>query len=248
MEIQIYLFLAVSGAYLIKSLTGFGNTLIINSLLSIVKENRFITPVDLLLGLPANIYMAWKDREAIDVKIVAPLSIMVLAGNIPGILLLNMGGDKQLKTILGAVLVLLAIEMYVRKPRLSEAQGSKVNGPAIYMVGIISGVLMGLFGIGALLAAFIGRQTGSRSNYRGNLCFVFVIDNLFRLVMYCINGLINLKILAVSLSLLPAVAIGMFFGRKIDSKISDKAVKNAVIALLFISGIVYIVKNRFGII
>ena len=40
----------------------------------------------------------------------------------------------------------------------------------------------------------------------------------------------------------------MFFGRKIDSKISDKAVKNAVIALLFISGIVYIVKNRFGII
>ncbi|EMS69738.1 sulfite exporter TauE/SafE family protein [Ruminiclostridium cellobioparum] len=248
MEIQIYLFLAVSGAYLIKSLTGFGNTLIINSLLSIVKENRFITPVDLLLGLPANIYMAWKDREAIDVKIVAPLSIMVLAGNIPGILLLNMGGDKQLKTILGAVLVLLAIEMYVRKPRLSEAQGSKVNGPAIYMVGIISGVLMGLFGIGALLAAFIGRQTGSRSNYRGNLCFVFVIDNLFRLVMYCINGLINLKILAVSLSLLPAVAIGMFFGRKIDSKISDKAVKNAVIALLFISGIVYIVKNRVGII
>lgn len=248
MEIQIYLFLAVSGAYLIKSLTGFGNTLIINSLLSIVKENRFITPVDLLLGLPANIYMAWKDREAIDVKIVAPLSIMVLAGNIPGILLLNMGGDKQLKTILGAVLVLLAIEMYVRKPRLSEAQGSKVNGPAIYIVGIISGVLMGLFGIGALLAAFIGRQTGSRSNYRGNLCFVFVIDNLFRLVMYCINGLINLKILAVSLSLLPAVAIGMFFGRKIDSKISDKAVKNAVIALLFISGIVYIVKNRFGII
>lgn len=233
---------------MIKSLTGFGNTLIINSLLSIVKENRFITPVDLLLGLPANIYMAWKDREAIDVKIVAPLSIMVLAGNIPGILLLNMGGDKQLKTILGVVLVLLAIEMYVRKPQLPEAQGSKVNGPAIYMVGIISGVLMGLFGIGALLAAFIGRQTGSRSNYRGNLCFVFVIDNLFRLVMYCINGLINLKILAVSLSLLPAVAIGMFFGRKIDSKISDKAVKNAVIALLFISGIVYIVKNRFGII
>lgn len=248
MEIQIYLFLAVSGAYLIKSLTGFGNTLIINSLLSIVKENRFITPVDLLLGLPANIYMAWKDRKAIDVKIVAPLSIMVLAGNIPGILLLNMGGDKQLKTILGVVLVLLAIEMYVRKPQLSEAQGSKVNGPAIYIVGIISGVLMGLFGIGALLAAFIGRQSGGRSNYRGNLCFVFVIDNLFRLVMYCINGLINLKILAVSLSLLPAVAIGMFFGRKIDSKISDKAVKNAVIALLFISGIVYIVKNRFGII
>ena len=138
--------------------------------------------------------------------------------------------------------------MYARKPQLPEAQGNKANGSAIYIIGIISGVLMGLFGIGALLAAYIGRQTGNRSNYRGNLCFVFVIDNLFRLLMYCINGLINFKILAVSLSLLPAVAIGMFFGRKIDSKISDKTVKNSVIALLFISGIVYIVKNRFGII
>lgn len=248
MEIQIYLFMVVLGAYLIKSLTGFGNTLIINSLLSIVRENRFITPVDLLLGLPANIYMAWKDRKAIDIKIVAPLSIMVLAGNIPGILLLNMGGDRQLKSIMGIVLVILAIEMYTRKPRLSEAQGNKANGSAVYIIGIISGVLMGLFGIGALLAAYIGRQSGSRSNYRGNLCFVFVIDNLFRFVMYCFNGLINLKILAVSFYLLPAVVIGMFFGRKIDSQISDKTVKNSVIALLFISGIVYIVKNRFGII
>lgn len=246
MEINIYLFLVVLAAYLIKSLTGFGNTLIINSLFSIVKENRFITPVDLLLGLPANIYMAWKDRNSIDLKIVVPLSITVLIGNIPGVFLLNIGGDRLLKSIMGLVLVLLAIEMFTRKKQATISEGKSSRPIAIYIVGIISGVLMGLFGIGALLAAFIGRQTDSRSNYRGNLCFVFIVDNVFRFVMYCINGIISPKILLISLCLTPAVLIGMLLGQRIDSKISDRTVKNSVVALLLISGLVYIFKNRFG--
>lgn len=265
METNIYLFIVVLSAYIIKSLTGFGNTLIINSLLSFVKENRFISPVDLLLGLPANIYMAWKDRKSIDPKIVIPLSIMVLAGNIPGIFLLNIGGDKLLKSILGIVLVLLAIEMFTRKktsnsasnsegvndnvPQLEHTgtENSKSKNLIIYAVGLISGVLMGLFGIGVLLAAFIGRHTDNRNNYRGNLCFVFVVDNIFRFVMYCINGLINRNILITSLGLAPAVLLGMFLGRMIDSRISDRTVRNFVVALLLVSGVVYIIINRFGV-
>lgn len=263
METYIYLFIVVLGAYLIKSLTGFGNTLIINSLFSIVKENRFITPVDLLLGLPANIYMAWKDRKSINFKIVVPLSIMVLIGNIPGVLLLDIGGDRLLKSVMGLVLVLLAIEIFTRKSSAAGAEttssqdlrlksaglkdSNSKNSFAIYAVGLISGVLMGLFGIGALLAAFIGRQTDSRSNYRGNLCFVFIVDNIFRVVMYGINGLINRNILLISLGLAPAVLIGMLLGRKIDAGISDRTAKVFVAGLLLVSGIMYILKNRFGI-
>ncbi|MDF2985112.1 MAG: hypothetical protein K0R50_622 [Eubacterium sp.] len=268
METNIYLFVVVLVAYIIKSLTGFGNTLIINSLLSFVKENRFISPVDLLLGIPANIYMAWKDRRSIDLKIVIPLSILVLLGNIPGIFLLNIGGDKLLKSILGVVLILLAIEMFTRKSTnnkadtsesISEVENQKVPQQKhkgsentrtktliLYAVGLISGVLMGLYGIGVLLAAFIGRQTDNRNNYRGNLCIIFVVDNLFRFVMYCINGLISWNILFVSLGLAPALLIGMFIGRKIDSRISDSTVKKFVTALLLVSGVAYILMNRFG--
>jgi uncharacterized protein len=56
--------------------------------------------------------------------------------------------------------------------------------PGIFgLIGIVSGVLMGLFGIGAILAADIDRYVESRSDYRGNLCFVFIVDNVFRFIL-----------------------------------------------------------------
>ena len=55
------LFIITLLAYFVKGLTGFGNTLVMNSLLSLFKENRFITPIDLMLSIPTNTYMAWKN-------------------------------------------------------------------------------------------------------------------------------------------------------------------------------------------
>lgn len=75
-------FFVILVAYLIKYVTGFGNTLIINSLLSFTRENRFISPVDLILNLPTNAYMAWKDRKAISFRIVIPLTITVIIAEI----------------------------------------------------------------------------------------------------------------------------------------------------------------------
>lgn len=245
MQIDAYLYFVVLAAYLIKYITGFGNTLIINSLLSFTKENRFITPVDLLLNLPTNAYMAWKDRKAINFSIVLPLSITVIIGNILGIFFLQVGGDQALKSILGIVLIILALEIYSRKKKPVKA-GRNVSQTGIFLVGTLSGILMGIYGIGALLAAYISRYTDYRGNYRGNLCFVFLFDNIFRFIGYCYNGLINREILWISLGLAPAVVIGMFVGIKLDAKADERLINNSIVLLLVVTGILYIYKNKFG--
>jgi uncharacterized membrane protein YfcA len=246
MNIDCYLFFVVLGAYLIKYVTGFGNTLIINSLLSFARENKFISPVDLILNLPTNAYMAWKDRKAINFRIVIPLSITVIIGNILGIFFLQVGGDKELKSILGMVLIVLAIEMYTRKNKSETAETQDSKTAVVLLVGTISGVLMGMYGIGALLAAYISRYTNQRSNYRGNLCFVFLFDNIFRFIGYCYNGLINSEILCIALGLAPAVFVGMFIGIRVDAKVDERLINKCIILLLLVTGIVYIFTNKFG--
>lgn len=77
---NIYLFISTLFAYFTKGITGFGNTLVMGSLFSFVVSNRLTTPVDLLFGIPTNTYMAWKERKNISLKIVIPLSLMLLAG------------------------------------------------------------------------------------------------------------------------------------------------------------------------
>ncbi len=63
----------VFAAFFLKGIAGFGNTLIVNGGLAFIRENRFITPIDTLLGLPVNIFMVVREWKYINFSIVIPL-------------------------------------------------------------------------------------------------------------------------------------------------------------------------------
>lgn len=56
-------------AFFIKGLCGFANTLVFTSILSFGVNNASISPVELLLGYPGNLLLAWKERKKINWKI-----------------------------------------------------------------------------------------------------------------------------------------------------------------------------------
>ena len=64
-------------SYIIKGLCGFANTMVFTAMLSFGSVNANISPVDLLLGYPANAILTWKNRKSLDPKVFIPLSAMV---------------------------------------------------------------------------------------------------------------------------------------------------------------------------
>ena len=52
-------------AFFIKRLCGFANTLVFTTILSFGNNNVDISPVELILGYPTNIILAWKERKSI---------------------------------------------------------------------------------------------------------------------------------------------------------------------------------------
>jgi len=238
---NVFLFISTLLAYFIKGITGFGNTLVMGSLFSFVVSNRLTTPVDLIFGIPTNTYIVWRERKNISLKVVIPLSLMLLAGIIPGTFLLKVGNDRILKSILGVVVVVMALEMWTRKPNKNESQ--KNNPIFMVLIGVISGVLAGLYGIGALLVAYISRTTDNKSEFRANICCVFLVDNIFRFFLYLFTGILNKEIFILTLFLSPAVFLGMRIGIKVDSNMNEETVKKVVIYLLIISGTVLLMKS-----
>lgn len=241
---NIFLFISTLFAYFTKGITGFGNTLVIGSLFSFVVSNRITTPVDLILGIPTNIYIAWTERKNISMKVVIPLSLMLLAGIIPGTFLLKAGNDWMLKSLLGIVVFGMALEMLIRKPNKSSE--NKGNPIFLVIIGVISGILAGLYGIGALLVIYISRTTQNKNQFRGNICCVFLVDNIFRFFLYLFTGILNKEILLMSLFLSPAVIIGMIIGVKVDANMKEETVKKSIIALLMAMGIVLFFKSFFN--
>ncbi|CDF46592.1 MAG: sulfite exporter TauE/SafE family protein [Lachnospiraceae bacterium] len=224
-------------AYFVKGLCGFANTLVFSTILSFSTNNVNISPVELVLGLPSNIMISYKERKSVQWKVCLPLAGLVLLGDIPGILLLKNTNTQVIKGIFGFVIIAIGVEMLLR-----EYMGkTKKSQLLLITIGILSGILCGLYGIGALLAAYMGRVTDNSSSFKGNLCIVFLIDNLFRLVMYGVTGIITLATLKQSVILFPFMALGLFLGMKGSSFLDEKKIKKLVIIMLILSGVSLIV-------
>lgn len=232
--------LATLSAFFVKGLCGFANTLVFTSILGFGSSNVDISPVEIVLGFPTNVILAWKERKNLQPRVFVPLALLILAGSIPGALFLKSADSQVLKVVFGVVLIFTGLEMLAREYKMVKMKESKLM---LGLVGLAAGVLSGLFGVGALLAAYVSRVTDNTSEFKANFSAVFIMENLFRMGLYGTLGIITGDSLKRSLVLFPFMLLGLFGGIKSSQVLDEKLVKKLVILLLVISGGVMIWKN-----
>lgn len=227
-------------AFFVKGLCGFANTLVFTTILSFGNSNVNISPVELILGYPTNIILVWKERRSIKWSICVPLALLVIVGSALGALSLKNADTGIIKMIFGVVIIFIGLEMLLREFQTKKIEQSKI---VLGMIGVLSGLLCGLYGVGALLGAYVNRVTNDSSSFKANICVVFLIENTFRIMLYGLWGIITFDILKQAVLLIPlmliGLALGMFSGKYLDEKI----IKKVVIIMLIVSGIALILNN-----
>ena len=237
---MIWWIIATICAFFVKGLCGFANTLVFTTILSFGNSNINISPVELLLGYPSNIILAWKERKSIKWSVCLPLAAMVIVGSIPGVFFLKNIDTGVVKILFGIVIVGIALEMLLRELRPGKEKQSKV---VLTIIGLLSGILCGLYGIGALLGAYVNRVTDDSRAFKANICVVFLAENTFRVVLYSIWGIITLDIIRQVLLLFPFVLFGLILGMLSGKVLDEKIVKKIVIVMLLISGVALIINS-----
>lgn len=232
--------LATFAAFYIKGLCGFANTLVFTSVMGFGASNVNISPTELILGYPTNIILVWKNRKKLQKGIYMPLAVMVLLGSIPGTFMLKNINAQHLKVAFGVVVVILALDMAVRQSSSTMLKKSRI---ILLLVGLVSGVLCGLFGVGVLLAVYIGHVTENSSEFKANLSAVFIADNTFRIIMYSVIGVITETSMKLALYMMPFMLLGLFAGMKSSQYLDEKIARKLVIVLLIVSGVALVVKN-----
>lgn len=235
--------IATFAAFFVKGLCGFANTLVFQSILSFQNDNRNISPVELILTYPANIILMLKERKSLKWNVCLPLTALVVVGSIPGILLLKTADTTVIKIVFGIVTVFVAVEMFFRMRRKENKEEGIVAKILLFIVGLISGVLCGLYGVGALLGAFVGRKTDTLSAFKANMSFIFVVENTIRLILYIILKILNIEILTKALIMIPFMFAGLLLGMFASRFVNEKHAKKIIILLLIISGISLVVTS-----
>ena len=238
---MIWFIIATLVAFFIKGLCGFANTLIFNGILSYTANNINISPLEVVLGYPSNIILVWKERKSLNWKIWLPLTALVVAG----IFLLKHTDAGLLKVIFGIAVIIIGIEMLFREMKSSKSSNKKSGGSkfVLVLIGIISGLLCGLYGVGALLAAYVSRVAENSHEFKANICVVFVVENTIRIILYAATGILTLAVLKQVVILIPFMLAAVFLGMKSSSVLNEKVIKKIVIVLLILSGIVLIINN-----
>jgi hypothetical protein len=234
---MIWWYIATVCAFFVKGLCGFANTLVFTTILSFENHNINISPVELLLGYPTNAILAWKERRSIAWHVCLPLSLLVIAGSIPGALFLKNVDTHSVKLVFGGVIVLIGLEMLLRELRPQKAKPSKV---VLGVIGILSGLLCGLYGIGALLGAYVGRVTEDSHGFKANICVVFLVENTFRIILYSLWGILTFDVARQALGLFPMMLLGLCLGMASSSVLEEHIVKKLVLVMLMMSGVALI--------
>ena len=231
--------LAVLIAYTVKGLTGFANTLVLTTILSFGTYNLAqITPLELVLGTPSNFFIAIRERKGFRLRVVAPLAALMIAGCIPGALFLKFGNPALIKTLFGVGVTLVGLETL-----LIDRLKLKPNRWVLGIIGITAGVMCGMYGIGALLVAYVTRTTKSPTEFRANVCFVFILVDIFRAILYLTTGIFTAEIFLTALKLAPFMAAGMGLGTLLAGKLKPRLVSKIIMILLVLSGISLTVTN-----
>ena len=158
----------------------------------------------------------------------------------PGALFLKNADTSIIKMIFGAVIILIGLEMLLREFQTKKIKQLKI---VLGIIGVLSGLLCGLYGVGALLGAYVNRVTDDSSSFKANICVVFLVENTFRIILYGLWGIITFDIFKQAIILIPLMLIGLALGMFSGKYLDEKVIKKVVIIMLIVSGIALILNN-----
>ena len=228
------LVLAVAEAVYV--LLGFGAGLIaVGTLALFMPELRDVVVILLVVNLPAELFVVWQSRRLVAWRGVLVIFLGIGAGIPIGAWALGSGEPSALLILLGVVLVFAGAVFLAT----GQAQGRRLPGWVAPPVGLVSGVLTGLFGTGGPPLIVYYRLAGvPKAVFRGNLMALFLLMTAIRVPSYAAFGLITWPRIWSSLAVFPAVLLGAVVGNRIHLRIGEDAFRRLVAIALIAIGVV----------
>lgn len=216
-------------------LLGFGAGLIaVGALALLLPEIRDAVVLLLLVNLPAELWVVLRSRHLIRWRGVLVLFTGIALGIPVGAWVLRFGRPELLLTVLGGVLA-AAGAAFLALPNLRPASWPAW---ATAPVGVLSGLLTGLFGTGGPPLVLYYRLRGiPKAAFRGHLMAIFLLMTVVRIPSYAAFGLITTPRLVSAAVVLPAVLAGAVIGNRIHLEVSEARFRQLVSIGLAVIGL-----------
>jgi uncharacterized membrane protein YfcA len=235
-SIMLMVSLLVIGASIVQAALGMGYGLLAAPFLMLI-EPAYVPGPTILIGMISSSLGAWSERQHIIWPEVAFASLGRLSGVIVAVILLAfIATTGQFRLVFG-LLVGLAVMLTVCGWKMRHNKFSLLG------MGWMSGCMGTITGVGAPPLALIYHDRPA-VQARPTLAAFFCIGCALSVGGLAISGWLGGREVALAISLLPAMAIGTWLGRKWSGQ-SNQRYRQALLALAGIASIVLIAQGVY---
>ena len=233
-----YVLLVVFVATLIRSTLGFGEALVGVPLLALRLPVTVAAPLAVLVSTLVAGVIVVQDWRKIDVRSAGRLVVASLFGIPLGVVLLTLGDDRVVKTLLGLVIVGFALSALLG----GMTWRLEADHPLLLLgAGFVAGILGGAYGMNGPPLAIYGAVRGwSPPQFRATLQGYFLPASLAGLLGYLIAGLWVHAVTRYFLLSLPGIVVAVAAGRVLNHRLRGEAFFRSVYAGLVVVGAVLV--------
>ena len=229
-------------AYSLRGSSGFGGVIGM-PLLALVIPVKILAPAWTLLGIASSAAILGRDRAHIARRAFIAFLPWCILGIGIGLFLFKVLDAAVLARALGVLILLYACYMIwlTAHPQVRDRLPAALLRPA---TGALSGVVGTMFGAMASIffAVYLNAYAMEKHAFRATISAMLLSLSLIRLVAYASVGELSAESLALFAAALPAMALGIYAGSRIHARISEKAFKWLVCAILVACAIPLLLK------
>jgi hypothetical protein len=220
----------------VKGLVGFGPSLIILPILSIVIGFKEAVAIGTLADIISGVIIIAFDHKNIRKKLILNTFIGMFVGTAIGVGILNTLNTDILKRIFGLLIILIVIWGYkTSTEKIKHTRFSKVKSA---IVGFVAGLMGRILNTnGPILVLYYKKIFYSNKVLRTNLTAILLTDAIWRGLLLIQSGLINQNVIQLFVvGLLPYLVLGLYISSKVLNKVSSKKIKKMVEFILLVIG------------
>lgn len=231
-EILVPMALAVLVAAFIQGTTGFGFALTVAPVVGLL-EPRLLPVALLILMIPLNVYIAWRERSALDLRGARWVILGRTVGTVGGLWVLTAVPAGRLSLLIGGATILAVLATLAVPPFQP--------GRAAYLgAGTITGITETATGIGGPPLALVFQHRPAPV-LRSTVAVCFVVGEVISLGLLGAAGRIDANQIRVALFLLPVLGLGALLSVLAHHRVRGQLLRTLVLGFALISGIVAII-------
>lgn len=235
----------VTLAYVVLGLVGFGSTLVGAPLLAHLLPVSTVVPMLAVTDLLASLSNGWRLSQHVVRRELWRLVPPLFAGSTVGAWLLFTLPLRWLMPLLGGFVVLYAL--HGLRPRKADHWPMPLSPRWAWWYGGVGGMFSALFGAGGwVYAIYLARRLEDVQQIRATQTAVLMFSSGVRVALFLLAGrLLDPQLLWLVLSLLPAVALGLYIGHHIGLRLNRQRFLQLLNGVLLLTGSSLLLRSLF---